>query len=218
LQFDGLDDYVVIEQEANFDLTSEITVSAWVNIDQVDKEWQAVVTKGDSAWRLSTYKDQSKFHFCVTGWPYYYAADGSTVLQQGVWYHICGTYDGAYIRLYVNGQEDASTPYTHGIATNDYYVCIGENLERTGRHWDGLIDDVRVYDHALDANDVHRLWAGAPPHGGNPIAHWRLNETGCDVTITAAPAKAAIWYWTEQGTPERWGQAAGAFFRSVRRK
>jgi hypothetical protein len=218
LQFDGIDDYIVIEQEANFDLTNEITVSAWVNIDQVDKQWQAVVTKGDSAWRLSTYEDQRKFHFSVTGWPHYYAADGSTLVQQGVWRHICGTYDGTYIRLYVNGEEDANTPYTHGISTSDDCVCIGENLERTGRYWHGLIDDVRVYDRALDANDVRRLSAGVVLQGAGPIAHWKLNETGCNVRITAAPTKAAIWCWNEQGARERWGQAAGAFFRSVRRE
>jgi hypothetical protein len=41
---------------------------------------------------------------------------------------------------------------------------------------------------------------------------------GGNITITAAPAKTAIMLWSEAGVAERWGQAAGAFFRSITRK
>ncbi len=41
---------------------------------------------------------------------------------------------------------------------------------------------------------------------------------GGNITITAAPAKTAIVVWSEAGIAEKWGQAAGAFFKSIERK
>ncbi|MBN2271647.1 MAG: right-handed parallel beta-helix repeat-containing protein, partial [Sedimentisphaerales bacterium] len=44
-----------------------------------------------------------------------------------------------------------------GVTTDDYDVLIGENQERTGRYWDGMIDDVRIYNYALSAAEVAQL-------------------------------------------------------------
>ncbi|MBN1845384.1 MAG: hypothetical protein JW810_06840 [Sedimentisphaerales bacterium] len=158
LAFDGDDDYVDCGNDPAFDLTDAISVAAWVNIRQVDKDWQAVVTKGDSAWRLSTAQQTQRFHFAVTGAPYQYVS-GSIEVPLDEWHHVCGTYDGASIRLYIDGVEDSAGPvaYAGGITTNSYPVYIGENAEETDRHWNGSLDDVRVYNYALTPGEVAEL-------------------------------------------------------------
>jgi hypothetical protein len=79
-----------------------------------------------------------------------------------------------------------------------------------------LIDDVRVYDKALDENAVSRIYNDIPDPN-HPIGHWKMDESGSNVTITAAPEKTAILVGPE-GNQERWSQAAGAFFRSIKRQ
>jgi concanavalin A-like lectin/glucanase superfamily protein/parallel beta helix pectate lyase-like protein len=155
LEFDGHDDYVDCGAHADLNITGAISVAVWVFIYEVDETWQAVVTKGDSAWRLSVYENTRRFHFAVTGPPYFYV-NGAIEVPLNEWHHICGTYDGEYIRLYIDGVEDPDSPvyYPDGITSNDYPVMIGENAEISEREWSGLIDDVWIFDVALTDEQV----------------------------------------------------------------
>jgi hypothetical protein len=50
------------------------------------------------------------------------------------------------------------------------------------------------------------------------VGHWKLDETGSSVTVTAAPSKTAIVVWDAMSIEEKWGQATGAFFKSIQRQ
>jgi|GEM_PF-937707 len=154
---DGVGSYINCGNARAFNLTGRMSVAAWVNIRSVPGLWRAIVAKGNSAWRLSTLQDQFRFHFAVTGGPGWYAANGNVKVQPGQWHHVCGTYDGSQIRLYVDGVLDATQAYTGGITTNSYDLCIGQNLEGGDPFWDGLIDDVCIYNHALSDDEVALL-------------------------------------------------------------
>jgi hypothetical protein len=87
-------------------------------------------------------------------------------------------------------------------------------LGTKSNYWDGLIDDVRIYNRVIDYNDIY------PPKDGlsGLIAHYGLDEDGDrNVTITAAPAKTAIWYWTPEGIKEKWAQAQQSFYKKIER-
>ncbi|UCG50115.1 MAG: right-handed parallel beta-helix repeat-containing protein, partial [Phycisphaerales bacterium] len=199
LAFDG-DDYVDCGSGGAFDIAEKITVSAWVRIDTVSKDWQAIVTKGDSAWRLSTANDERKFHFSVTGGPPWIYVNGQTEVAAYEWHHVCGTYDGQYMRLYVDGAEDAGSPvaYSGGIGTSSYAVYIGENAERPERHWEGAIDDVRIYSQALSAFEVYRLYRQAPIYvdahatGANNGSSWADAFRYLQDALYSAPVSGEI--------------------------
>ena len=164
LEFDGADDYVDCGNSSVFDITDEITVAAWVNISAVNVDWQTIIAKGDSAWRLSTAENDMRFHFAVTGGPPWNYVNGDTVVDADEWHHVCGTYDGTNMRLYVDGLEDSASPVadSDGVTVNEYNVFIGENEERRDRYWDGLIDDVRIYSCPLTTTEVYELFMQAP--------------------------------------------------------
>jgi hypothetical protein len=153
INLDGVDDYVDCGNSPVFDITSAITVACWVRIDSVPANWAGIVTKGDSAWRLSTAWGERRFHFSVTS----VNVNGNTTIPAGEWHHICGTFDGSVIRIYVDGVEDNKADYAGSISTNGFNVWIGANSETSGRWWDGRIDDVRIYDQALSAEVVASL-------------------------------------------------------------
>jgi hypothetical protein len=164
LYFDGLNDYVMIPNESYFDITDRITLAVWIKVNSLDRGWQAIITKGDWAWRLQRSRENNVIEFALTWIPPeggYGNIVGRGNINDGRWHHICGTYDGAHIRLYMDGVEDSASPaaYSGGISTNNYNVLIGENAQLPGRYWNGLIDDVRIYVRALSAGEVQGLYS-----------------------------------------------------------
>jgi hypothetical protein len=161
LQLDGQGDYVDLGTGPDFDITDRITVCAWVQVTAFDTDWQVIVAKGDTAWRLS--RDQGdNLHFACTGlWPEW--VRGTADVNDGQWHHVAGTYDGRELRLYVDGKLDASAKTQGAINTNAYPVYIGENAEHPGRGWHGLIDDVRLYNYALSEAEIKSLGAVESP-------------------------------------------------------
>ena len=163
LLFDGKGDYVHIANEPNFDFTGEVTVAAWIKVNQFDKEWQAIVTKGDSAWRLQRHQGADALEFACTGLQVpgnspYGGLYGNKPVNDGKWHHVAGVYDSEKMYIYIDGIVDVSQPASGTIATNDQPVLIGENAEMTGRFWNGLIDDVRVYNYSLSEEQITALY------------------------------------------------------------
>jgi hypothetical protein len=143
-----------------FDLVDAMTVGAWVNIRSMPEEWRGVITKGDSAWRIATNAATTAFQFAFTGagrsW---LGATSTTQVAMNEWHYVCGTYDKAVgACIYVDGQLEGTNPDKGGIDVDTFNVWIGANSEDTGykpgRYFDGMIDEVRLYDRALSQAEV----------------------------------------------------------------
>ncbi len=131
------------------------------------------------------------------------------------WYHIGLTWDGTGYVVYVDGAPKASGSYA-GLSVLGSVADIGNDGSPAYRDesFYGLIDDVRIYNRALGASDIY------PPVDGlaGLVGHWKFDEAGSNVTITAAPCKTAIMIWPSAGVAEKWEQTGGAFFRSIERR
>jgi len=198
--FDGVNDYVDCGADPIFDITDRITVAAWINVDSVPGNYTPIVAKGNTAWRLSTSigSRKNKLHFAVCGPPWENFVDGSTEPSLGEWHHVCGTYDGQEIRLYIDGVIDAAQVSTEPIPVNTHKVYIGKNQETPGHHWDGLIDDVRIYDYALSYAEIRELFFGL-------VGHWKLDETE---GVIAFDSSGNGNHGTLHGNPQ-WQSSAG---------
>jgi hypothetical protein len=82
------------------------------------------------------------------------AVRGSSPLPLGEWTHIATTYDGASQRFYVNGVLVATRAQTGTVAVGNGALRIGGNNAFTGEFFQGLIDEVRVYNRALSAAEI----------------------------------------------------------------
>jgi hypothetical protein len=76
-----------------------------------------------------------------------------TGLTLNIWSHVAATYDGATLRLYVNGTQVSSRAVTGNIAVSTGQVRIGGN-NVWGEYFAGLIDEVRIYNRALTATEI----------------------------------------------------------------
>jgi hypothetical protein len=82
---------------------------------------------------------------------------GNTLLQTGQWYHVVGTWDGSNIRIYVDGVLDNSpTSRAAPINTDTRSVYLGGSTGNADV-FSGTIDDVRLFNHALDVDEVNAL-------------------------------------------------------------
>ena len=169
LAFDGSDDYVSIPNESSFDITGPITVSAWIRVESFTKSWQAIVTKGDRAWRLHRANVTNSVGWACSDLSRQQVGDlyGKREVANGRWHHVAGVLDGTRSSIFVDGALDASTESSPRISVNDYAVLIGANAQVRGRLFRGLIDDVRIYDRALSLDELRALSRGdraaAPP-------------------------------------------------------
>ncbi len=139
------------------------------------------------------------------------------ILDTLKWYHIALTWDGIDYIVYVDGVARANGSYT-GLSTLSQIAAIGNtgNIGYRIESWHGIIDDMRIYDRVLDANDIvlDANDIGLP----GLIGHWKLDDAGSNVTVTAAPSKTAIVVWSAAAIEEKWKQATGAFFKSIQRQ
>jgi hypothetical protein len=157
---DGAGSFVRIADQSAFGLADQATIACWMNIHSVPAEWMAIVTKGDGAWRLSTHLKDRIIHFSVNDWSRNDGVNASTTINANEWHHLAAVYNGSVMQLYLDGKLDATQPWTGGIGRNDADVLIGENVEQPNRCFDGLIDDVRIYNHALSESEIKALAAG----------------------------------------------------------
>src|SRR5207247_8973475 len=71
------------------------------------------------------------------------------VLRVGVFHHVAGSYDGAVMRLYLDGVEVGSLPVTGTVDAGG-----GVIFSSSDEALDGLLDEIEIFDRALDASAV----------------------------------------------------------------
>jgi len=90
-------------------------------------------------------------------------------LTTETWYHVALTWDGGNYVVYVNGEEKANGSYT-GLDALNTVADIGNDgrTDDTGRSeaFNGLLDDVRIYDRALSADEISQLSGNILANGG----------------------------------------------------
>ena len=160
LEFNG-DDYLDCGNGPSLQIQDAITISFWFNVVAFENTWEGFLAKGDNSYRVSRGGGNGDAtHMGISGtsagggngW-----FNGNAIVTGGVWHHFAGTYDGAEGKIYIDGVLDATSPGTGQINISDYNFYIGENAQATGRFLHGILDDVRIYNQALSANEVSEL-------------------------------------------------------------
>ena len=156
LDLDGVNDYVDCGNSPVLDITGQITLAAWVRTnDSGNGEHNPYITKGDQSFALKHGFNGMQFFIYDGGYrAVHFPVDSSF---NSVWHHVAGTYDGSAVKLYIDGTLEASLAHTGSIASSSYGVNIGRNAELSGRLYEGAIDDVRIYNHALSEQDIQLL-------------------------------------------------------------
>jgi hypothetical protein len=90
------------------------------------------------------------------------------VISLDQWVHLAFTYDGGMLRIYMNGTETASFVVTGDMIASTLNVAIGNVNASDDRYWNGLLDDVRIYDQALSSVEIADLATQGGGGGTSP--------------------------------------------------
>ncbi|EIC28198.1 MULTISPECIES: LamG-like jellyroll fold domain-containing protein [Methylomicrobium] len=155
LKFDGINDWVTVNDSASLDLSTGLTLEAWVYPLSQSNGGNTIILKqasGAEVYALYSEEDDNL--------PVSYINDGSyrsvvgpNRLPTNTWTHLVATYDQTYQRLYVNGAEVAKSTRNTLIQPSDGVLRIGGN-SLWGEYFHGYIDEVRIYNRALTASEV----------------------------------------------------------------
>ena len=162
LDLDGDGDYVDCGNPPEFSITEQISFAYWIKVRAFDADWNTVIAKGDDSWRSSRAGTNNFMEAAVGGTSGNYLY-GVTPVDDEQWHHVGAVYDGSTFKIYVDGELDASEESTGQIAVSTYNVYIGENSQATGRFWNGLIDDVVIFNRALTAGEILYLTGERAP-------------------------------------------------------
>lgn len=162
LQLDGVDDYIDCGDYEKFNITDKATVTAWVKTNDCgNSENNPYIVNGTHGIGLRHHA-LSNLEFMVhvggidNGWHMVqFPVDSSF---NNIWHHLAGTYDGRELRIYVDGELKEVSECKGYIKSSASSVNIGRNPQKPDRFYEGVIDDVRIYNHALTEDEVKELY------------------------------------------------------------
>ena len=150
LMFDGNDDLVSIPDAPSLDLSTRMTLEAWVYPISVGG-WRDVIYKANNAYWLAGSSDPSSAP--STGGAFSDALKAAGPLPLGTWSHLAAAHNGTQLLLYVNGAQVASKPESDLIPITSLPLTIGGDAIYD-QFWHGRIDEVRVYNRALTPAEI----------------------------------------------------------------
>ena len=162
LKFNGSSDYLAAPDSESLDMNGDqLSIAAWIN----GEAWPAanhIVRKiADTAqspiYVLRVQPDSVRAILSTSEGNT--TIQGTTVLATNEWIHVALAYDGGEARIYVNGQLDASMSVSGELAESSNEFRIGRG-DPAG-YFVGMIDDVRLYNHALTENELVSAMEGS---------------------------------------------------------
>ncbi|MCA9711174.1 MAG: LamG domain-containing protein [Myxococcales bacterium] len=165
IRLDGLYDHGHVDHMPLLETYDGFTLTAWAWPNGVQPTLQAIISKPydggtDDTWQLGLAPNEPVVVAAIHPESWGVSASAPWPLDSG-WHHVAATWDGEVLSLYVDGALDVSAPVAPVVFDPDY-VLIGADDEYgdDDHYFGGLLDDVRIYDSALSAEQIEALAAG----------------------------------------------------------
>ena len=176
LQFDGADDYVNVGNAENLSITGDFTFSMWVEISAYPTSWENMLSKlvDDTHNEFNfRYKNSTsaQFYFGTGAAAVICNWNPSEDLPLDTWTHIAGVRKSkTYLKLYFNGIEKRTANITTDAISTDANVTIGRQSNANGFFFNGIIDEVAIFNATLEEEDIQTLMNKGLKESLNPSA------------------------------------------------
>ena len=186
LRFLGREEFVEVPNSPSLNPKKALTVEAWILPFSWDEKRfnRRVLQKGkdDDQYRLTVEGGTLKFHIHEVGEVH------TAPPSPGRWHHVVGVYDGRRLQLWVDGKLVAERGAKGEIPEIESPLFIGTKHENApwSDWFNGLIDEVRVYERALSPGEIAKLSGALRPREGWHRTEWRA--LGRSVKVLALKA------------------------------
>ena len=153
LDFDGINDRITVPHSSAFNFTTAITIEAWISTTSTAIQY--ITTKGEDSFYLATNitsGGENSVSLWLWGPMTTQWLHSSVVVNDGMWHHVAGTYDGTTVKLYVDGALSASRIVTATIQTGTSDVEIGSRVG--DGFFKGKMYDIRYWNVARSASEI----------------------------------------------------------------
>ena len=162
VRFPGINDsFIAIPStDGHFSTSNALTLSAWVLREDVGTGWDGMICDGSGKGGfqlLFNDKLQNLVLYMKTATTGYQPANGAFI-PTNVWTHLAATYDATRetVELYQDGKLTQTIPFKGNIDTFDKQLFIGKSSYAGA--FRGIMDEVRIYNKALDAKQIQTLF------------------------------------------------------------
>jgi len=195
LEFDGSGDWLDCGTDPSLGITGAVSISAWIKVSAqgVDHKIGGNQDGANGGYKMTVYSNNKvEFEIRTSSNSDVLNRDvgGGTILEVDVWYHVAGVYslEDGYIRTYVDGVLDRELLTTQALGASPGSFKIGCEPFTTGSYnFNGVMDDVRLYNHALTEGEILGAMEGGE---GWPYA---LSPTPADGTLHADTWASLSW-------------------------
>ena len=187
LAFDGINDRVFIADDNSLDMTTNVTMEAWINptaIDSTDDNSRMIISK-EGEYQIAIKNGTLQFGFADTGDSTYAWHDTGYAIDLNKWTHIAISFDNGIINTYVDGiliEENYSAAGSDGSITSlllsEEGLTIGHRLNTsTTSAFQGQITDVRVWNTTRTATEINTNKNQVLTGGeAGLVGYWKLDE------------------------------------------
>jgi hypothetical protein len=161
LQFDGVDDVVTLPNNASLDITSNLTLSAWIKTSSAVSSMHIIDGYNFNSpftgygFNVTTNCGTGELVFWDgTAWR---CNTGSNVIDN-VFHHVVARLDGTTLTFFIDGRKSGSDVTATTISSFSGSRSIGARSGVGAGFFNGLIDDVRIYNRALTSDEIKRLY------------------------------------------------------------
>jgi hypothetical protein len=136
-----------------------LTLAIWIRPEVRRTQYVFIKTDGEDGFELSLSSSGRmfvRFNKETSGNDYRVDSDSTYPTNGTDWVHLAATYDGDTIRLYVDGELEASADGPSSVGTNNDPLGIGAGADGF-RPLEGALDDARIYDRALSGAEIAAL-------------------------------------------------------------
>lgn len=181
LSFNGSTQYLNAGQ---FNLSGNaVSFEGWVKVNAFKTAFPYIssvmgIEVGDNNSAILRFGDgnlaNNKLQFILSFGSAQVKLNSNTGLNTNTWYHIAATYDGAAMKIYINGNLDASTAATGNFTANGI-LYLARNYDNS-RTLNGFLDEFRVWKRALTPAEILANNCNVASNSTGLEANWRMNE------------------------------------------
>ncbi len=184
---DGFDDFVDCGNDSSFNLTTEMTLSAWVKPAVTPSDDFVIAKRQTSDSYQMAFNSVGKASASIWIGSTRYNVFSTTTISANNWFNIVVTFNGSNLKIYVNSVLEGNTSVSGTIKQTTDVVTLASGLNSNAYNFNGNIDEAAIFNLELSASDVTSIYNSGVPNdisSLSPVSWWRCGDGDTSPTLT----------------------------------